>query len=223
VGHRILIRAFAVLCVLAGVAAAGPGGRILGKVTLTDSDGKPVSAEVIVYVTGFQEPGTGTVTAKVAQQQRKFVPDLVAITVGDAVGFPNHDGFLHNVFSQSAARKFDLGSFKKGESKDKKFPEPGVVDVYCNIHPEMAATILVLPNRKHVAAKPDGTYMIDGVPPGSWTVFAYARRATRPAMAAVTVVPGQDSTVDLTIVRGAEQPHKNKFGETYRDPDAVYR
>ena len=66
--------------------------------------------------------------------------------------FPNGDPFLHNVFSQSATRKFDLGSFKLHDEKTKDFPSPGVVDVYCNIHPEMAATILVLPNRRHIRA-----------------------------------------------------------------------
>src|SRR5690606_19296734 len=103
-------------------------------------------------------------------------------------------------FSQSPARKFDLGSFKKGESKDKSFEKPGVVDVYCNIHPEMAATILVLPNTRHTRAKPDGSYMIDGVPPGTWTVFAYARRAAKPASAKVTVGASGDATVNLALV-----------------------
>ena len=49
-----------------------------------------------------------------------------------------------------------------------------------DIHPEMAATILVLPNRRHTQIAADGSYAIDGVPPGTWTVFAYTRRATKP-------------------------------------------
>jgi plastocyanin len=191
-------------------------GRVVGKVSITDADGKPANADVIIYVVGFKEP-PGTTATQVAQKDKKFVPDLIAITVGEHITFPNNDAFLHNVFSQSNARKFDLGSFRRGDAKDKDFPDPGVVDVYCNIHPEMAATILVLPNRRHTQRKPDGSYVIEGVPAGTWQVFAYARRATKPAMESVTVVAGQDATVNLALQRGTEPDHRNKYGEKYHD------
>lgn len=214
--------AVAGLGALAGTAAAQPGGRVVGTVKVTESDGRPANpADVIVYVVGFSEPGSDKVTT-IAQKDRKFVPDLVAITVDERVEFPNHDPFLHNVFSQSAPRKFDLGSFTRGEAKGKNFPAPGVVDVYCNIHPEMAATILVLPNRRHTVARPDGAFTLDGVPPGDWTVFAYTRRAIKPASARVTVKAGADATVDLQIVRGAEPEHLNKYGEKYHDASQTY-
>ena len=220
-GHRVLI----VTAVLAAhVASAAPGGRVVGTVKVTESDGKPAQhAEVIVYVVGFPERGDPAAPAvQIAQRDRKFVPDLVAITVGESVSFPNGDPFLHNVFSQSPVRPFDLGSFKRGESKTKDFPNPGVVDVYCNIHPEMAATILVLPNRRHVRAANDGTFAIDGVPPGHWTVFAYARRADKPVSAPVDVEVGKDTHVDLALVRGAESEHLNKYGEKYHDAGGTY-
>ena len=211
------------ICALSASAAAEPGGRVVGTVKVTEADGKPASAaDVIVYVVGFTEP-PGKDKTTVAQKGRKFVPDLVAITVNELVEFPNLDPYLHNVFSQSGARKFDLGSFKRGESKEKQFPTPGVVDVYCNIHPEMAATILVLPNRRHVVAQADGHYAIDGVPPGDWTVFAYTRRATKPVSAKVSVRSGAEVTVDVAIVRGAEPAHLNKYGEKYHDGGQVYR
>jgi plastocyanin len=221
VGDRILIRALAVVAALAGAAVAEPG-RVVGSVRVTEADGKEVNADVIVYVVGFTEP-PGKDRTVIAQRGRKFVPDLVAITVDELVEFPNNDPFLHNVFSQSQPRKFDLGSFKRGETKEKQFPTAGVVDVYCNIHPEMAATILVLPNRRHVLARPDGKYTIDGVPPGDWQVFAYTRRATRPVSAKVTVAPGAEVTVDFSIVRGPEPAHLNKYGEKYHDAGGVYR
>lgn len=220
-GDRIL-KSLALVAAIASTASAG--GRVTGKVTVNDADGKAAKADVIVYVVGFPEvAATDKPAAQIAQQGRKFVPDLVAITVGQTISFPNGDAFLHNVFSQSSARKFDLGSFKKGESKEKEFPTPGVVDVYCNIHPEMAATILVLPNKRHTRARADGSFSIDGVPPGRWTVFAYTRRAAKPASTPVTVVEGQDATVNLALARGAEPPHVNKYGEKYKPPTTMYR
>ena len=221
-GDRILTRALAIVAALAGAAAAEPGGRVVGSVKITEADGKPATADVIVYVVGFTEP-PGKDRTVIAQRGRKFVPDLVGITVDELVEFPNNDPFLHNVFSQSQPRKFDLGSFKRGETKEKQFPAAGVVDVYCNIHPEMAATILVLPNRRHVLARPDGHYAIEGVPPGDWQVFAYTRRATKPVSARVTVQAGAEVTVDFSIVRGPEPAHLNKYGEKYHDAGQVYK
>jgi plastocyanin len=222
VGDRIL-RALALLLV-ASVAHAGPTGRIAGKVIVTEADGKPAAnADVIVYVVGFTEPAGPGPSVRIEQKNRRFKPDLVAITVGESIAFPNGDPILHNVFSQSPARKFDLGSFKRNETKEKQFPGPGVIDVYCNIHPEMAATILVLPNRRHTRAKPDGTFALDGVPVGSWQVFAYTRRATKPAQAKVTVTAGAETQQNLALVRGAEPEHVNKYGEKYRHPGGTYR
>lgn len=222
-GNRILMRALVLLALLAGTAKAGPVGSIAGKVSITDADGKPASsAEVIVYVVGFSELA-GAEVVSIAQKGRKFVPDLVAITVGDKVAFPNGDPFLHNVFSQSTARRFDLGSFKKGETKQKEFPSPGVIDVYCNIHPEMAATILVLPNRRHTRTRPDGTFALEGVPVGTWTLFAYTRRATKPVSSKVTVLEDGETTINLALQRGAEPEHLNKYGEKYRPNTRTYR
>lgn len=197
-------------------ADAKPTGKVVGTVKVTEADGKPTAGvEVIVYVVGFSEP-PGTAEVTIEQKGRRFVPELVAITLGGSVSFPNKDAFLHNVFSQSSSRKFDLGSFKKGETKTKEFPAPGVVDVYCNIHPEMAATILVLPNQRHTRVAADGTFTLEGVPPGTWTVFAYTRRATKPVSAKVTVTAGAEARVDFALQRGAEPEHLNKYGEKYR-------
>lgn len=215
-GHRVLV-----LLALLG-ATAHADGRVVGKVTITDSAGKPVAADAIVYIVGPTAPADPNDRPTITQKDKKFVPDLVAVTAGGSVAFPNADPFLHNVFSQSPDRQFDLGSFRRGESKSKDFRTPGVVDVYCNIHPEMAATILVLPNRLHTHVNADGTFALEHVPPGTWTVFAYTRRALRPVSARVTVGAGE-ATVNLALVRGAEPEHLNKYGEKYHGAGASYR
>jgi plastocyanin len=218
------LKSLAVLIALTAVAVAAPPappkpGRVVGKVTVNESDGKPAAgADVVVWVVGFDEEAEkkGQVAATIEQKNHKFIPDLVAITKDEKVAFPNRDPITHNVFSKSPPREFDLGEFKGGDNKDINFGKLGVVDIYCNIHSDMAATILVLPNKRHVHTKPDGTYVLDGVPPGEWQVFAYARRATKPAVSKVKVDAGVDATADFTVTRGVEPPHLNKFGEKYK-------
>lgn len=194
--------------------AAKKPGTITGTVKVTETDGKPVgNLDVIVYLVGPTD-ASGPKQTSIEQKNRTFVPDLVAVTVGDTVVFPNRDSNLHNVFSPKP--KFDLGTLKKGEGTDKpqKFDKQGVVDVYCNIHPEMAATILVLPNR-HYTRTANGTFELTDVPPGSWKLFAYTKRATKPASVDITVVEDGKATANLAIVRGAEAPHPDKFGGKY--------
>lgn len=219
------MRSLVVVCLVAGTAFADTkSGRVSGKVTVTESDGKPVAgADVVVYVVGYDETGDdGKAVASIEQKGRKFVPELVAITKDEKVSFPNHDPLTHNVFSTSQTRVFNLGEFKFNETKDINFPHPGVVDIYCNIHSEMAATIIVLPNRRHVSANKDGSFAIDGVRPGEVTVFAYARRATKPVSAKVMVTAGGTANVDFTITRGVEPPHLNLHGEKYKDGGGGY-
>jgi plastocyanin len=217
------MRTAVLIAALAHTVSAAPVGKIVGRATVTNAKGDALASDIIVYVVGFTEPPQQpSVAAVIAQHDRQFVPDLVAITVGESVTFPNTDPFLHNVFSQSEARAFDLGSFKKGNEKKKDFPAAGVVEVYCNIHHEMAATILVLPNRRHTKVASDGSFTLEGVPVGTWTVFAYARRVTRPVQAYVTVTANGETSVTLTLVRGAEKTHLDKFGERYHDDETFY-
>jgi len=208
------------LVVSLAAAGARADGRVTGTVEVLGPDGKAAPADgVIVYVVGFDEaPPTKAVT--IAQNNKRFVPDLVAVTVGQEIAFPNQDTILHNVFSRSATRPFDLGQYKKGDTKFKTFPKKGVVDVYCNIHPEMAATIVVVPNRAHAMVAADGTFTIAHVPAGTWTVFAYTRLAVQPGKADVTVTDGGDATVRLEVKRGPAAVHRNKYGEAYREGDA---
>lgn len=205
-----------------GATVPARAGELTGTVTVVDAEGKAQNpAGAIVYVVGFSEPPPKSAVT-IEQRGRRFVPELVALTAGQEVNFPNRDAFLHNVFSSSSTRPFDLGSYKQGESKQKGFPKPGVVDVYCNIHPEMAATILVLPNRKFARVDGTGRYVIEGLPKGRWQAFAYVRLAAKPVSAPIEISEDGETTLDLTIARGAAAPHPNKYGEAYRDP-ARYR
>jgi plastocyanin len=203
--------------VVLGLAAPARAGDVSGTVVVKDTAGNVVSAKgAVVYVVGFdEEPPAAKVT--ITQKDRRFVPDLVTITAGQTVDFPNGDPFVHNVFSLSPARKFDLGSYRKGKSKSKSFPKTGVVDVYCNIHPQMAATILVVPNRRHARAGKDGRFTIAGVPKGRWKIFAYVRNAAKPVSVTVEVTDDGATGVTLELVQEKSRAHPNKYGEEYRD------
>ena len=76
--------------------------------------------------------------------QKRFQPRVVAVPKSASVDFPNVDAIYHNVFSVSGSNRFDLGLYRSGASKHKEFDEPGLVRVYCNIHPQMVGFVFVV-------------------------------------------------------------------------------
>jgi plastocyanin len=210
----------AVVLVAMVAVAHADGGTVRGVVEVTRP--KDVAAgPILVYLVGFTEAAPADAVV-IEQVGKRFVPDLVGVTAGGAVAFPNGDPFLHNVFSPSTARSFDLGSFKQGESRSRTFPKPGVIDVYCNLHPEMSATVVVLPNTRFAVADTGGNFEIRGVPAGTWSLFAFTRHAAQPATTKVTVTAGGSTEVKLRVDEvQREFAHRNKYGEAYK-PTTVY-
>lgn len=112
-------------------------------------------------------------TPKLAQKDQTFVPRVVAIAAGSAVDFPNMDPIYHNVFSLSPARRFDLGKYRQGSSRRVEFRKPGLVNVFCEIHSDMAAYILVLPNHAFTRPSATGEFQLPDLPPGSYRMHVW--------------------------------------------------
>lgn len=110
---------------------------------------------------------------KLAQIDQCFMPRVVSVAAGGAVEFPNQDPIYHNVFSVSTTRRFDLGKYPKGQSRSVTFPKAGVVNVYCDIHSDMAAFVLVAPNRAFTQPGADGAFALLDVPPGRYVLHVW--------------------------------------------------
>lgn len=138
-------------------------------------------SHVVVYLEG--KPSTPVAanasgdSVTIEQQDRQFVPDLIVVPAGSTVSFPNLDAIFHNVFSLSKPRSFDLGNYPKGQTRKIVFPTPGVVYVYCHLHPNMAASIVITPNQWSSKVDSDGQFRLADVPPGKYTAVAWHKSA----------------------------------------------
>lgn len=155
---------------------------------------------VVVYFDSMPGVAIPVPTSPFAMRQRgeTFEPHVLAVPVGATVQFPNDDPFFHNVFSLSRARRFDLGRYPRGASKSVVFDRPGVVQVFCHIHSDMSAFVLVRENPFFAVPDSRGRFIIDGVPPGEYRVVAWHERV-RPYAARVKIEAGSASVVEFTI------------------------
>jgi plastocyanin len=155
---------------LAAPSPAAETATVTGTVSLPKDGGTP--SDVVVYLKG-QIGAPSPANATIDQKNETFVPHVIAVPVGSRVQFLNSDPFLHNVFSTSATKRFDLGMFPMGESREVTFDKAGVVEVRCNVHPKMQAFIVVVENSFFAIPDAQGGFQLTGVPPGRYRLVAW--------------------------------------------------
>jgi plastocyanin len=184
-----------VISVLTGFTLAANAGTISGKVS-------GVAGESVVYVdniSGRTFPAS-TQHPVVDQRGLMFQPHITVVQVGTTVDFLNSDSVAHNVFWTSIGGNkklgHNLGTWPKGERKSFRFDTPGAVPILCNVHPEMSAYIVIVPTPYFATSDAAGSYKIENVPDGSYTVTAWhegAKNQSKP------VSVSGDAKADFTL------------------------
>lgn len=199
------------------VGAKAGGGRITGRVTLLEKDGRPSRdlGAAVVYLEATT-PVARAMTADVAINDKEFVPRVVVVPAGSTVRFMNHDPFDHNVFSASEANPFDLGTYGRGETRAWTFAGPGLTRVFCNVHPRMVMFVQVMAGRYFTQPGADGSFEIDDVPAGRYVLHVWHERSPQVAQD-VQVTAAGAAGIDVQLdARGFHWvPHKNKYGKDY--------
>ncbi len=211
---------------VAGVCSLFVGGlgaaTVKGKVTfLTKRGQRPVMSETLVWldpaVKPAKKPGS---TFTMTTRSKTFLPHVLAVPAGSTISFPNEDPISHNLFSLTPGYTFDLGLYRKGPGKTHKFDAPGVVNVYCNVHPNMSAVVHVMNTPYYGFAGAAGDYSFD-VPAGKYRLNAWNEQGG--SVASDIEVKGDGTVAGLTqlTIDGRNfrvAQHTNKFGKTYKAP-----
>jgi plastocyanin len=181
-----------------------------------DKQAEDVGQAVIWLATKTRAAAAAPMRAEINTADKEFSPHVLVLPVGSTVTFPNHDPFNHNVFSLSEENPFDLGLYGRGETKAVKFSRPGIIRIFCNVHPQMSALVVVRDNPYYSQPSSDGSFTLDAVPAGRYTLHAWHERAPEISRDLMVPLKGSDP-LDLRLdARGYKfKPHLNKFGRPY--------
>ena len=197
-----------------------PPGEVEIEVVLLSGKKRLTGDDSVAWVPKLTARGRAETHVKIAQKNKQFEPRIAVVSVGSQVDFPNFDRVFHNVFSLSTPQPFDLGLYRKGKSKSVRFDQPGLVQIYCNIHPHMVAYLMIVDSRRHGTADARGRIRLRKIPPGVTTIEGWNVRGGMWSRE-VRVRPGRrsDITVELDVSSWRQVPHLNKHGKEYPPPD----
>jgi plastocyanin len=191
---------------------------VTGRLTLLDKGDKQAEdvGQAVIWLATRTRIPVPAGRSEIGTAEKQFSPHVLVVPLGSTVTFPNHDPFNHNVFSLSEENPFDLGMYGRGETRSVTFDRAGVVRIYCNVHPQMSALVVVRDNPYYSQPSSDGSFTITDVPAGKYVLHAWHERS--PETRREIVVPaGGIGSLELELdARGYKfKPHLNKFGRPY--------
>lgn len=194
-----------------------------GKISFITKRGqRPVLEETVIWLdpVGKEVRKAQAGSFAMTTRSKTLLPHVMAVPVGSTIQFPNEDPISHNLFSLTPGNSFDLGLYRKGAGKSHKFSTPGVINVYCNVHPNMSAVVHVLDTPYYGFADPAGNFTIDA-PPGRYRLTAWNEQGGSVTSDVEvrtngTVTGATSLTIDGRGFRNVQ--HNNKFGKPYRAP-----
>jgi plastocyanin len=157
------------------------------------------------------------------QKGKTFQPHLLVVPVGSVVEFPNRDPFFHNVFSLFEGKRFDLGLYEAGSTREVHFNRPGVSYIFCNIHPEMSAVVIAIPTPYYATSDALGQIVIPNVSVGRYLLHLWHEGAQPDELEALTkevTISERNSVLGVLRLKPPTllQQHKNKYGREYDPP-----
>jgi len=211
---RVLLTFLILTAAAAGAALPVRAGRLAGTVDLSPAPPVPRSVDLYgKYNTTRPAPPPKHRPAVVAlvpvngsvklvpskapvmdQEDLQFKPHVLPVVRGTRVRFTNSDQYFHNVFSLSPSKKFDLGRYAKGDSRYVVFDRTGVVNVFCDIHAEMRAYVLVLETSLFTVTDAEGAFAIEDVPAGEYEVLVWHEDLSEPARVRRISIPRSGTT-----------------------------
>jgi plastocyanin len=229
-----LVRFLAAWLLGLSLACAAVAGQVSGQISVAAANGAPRptrDVSVVVWLTPLSgqpvpraESTQQSPHPSLIQKNKVFDPHVVAVQVGSEVDFPNRDPFFHNVFSLFNGKRFDLGLYEAGSTRGVRFDRAGICYIFCNIHPQMSAVVVVVDTPYFAVSDARGEIVIPHVPAGRYQVNIWEEQCSEKLLSEFShpVAVGEEAlSLGSIHLRESRQPvtaHLNKYGTQY-DPE----
>jgi plastocyanin len=224
----------AVLLWWASPAAFAGAAQVTGQVSVAAANGRTRADRDISVVFWLTPPADQALPRpnsqnesphpKLIQKNKVFDPHVLAVQVGSEVDFPNRDPFFHNVFSLFNGKRFDLGLYEAGSTRGVHFDRAGICYIFCNIHPQMSAVVVVVDTPYFAVSDARGEITIPHVPSGRYQLNFWEEHCAPKTLKGLSrqVTVGEDATsLGRIHLQESDEPvtaHLNKYGKQY-DPE----
>jgi plastocyanin len=159
-------------------------------------------ANVVVYIKDAPNAPKMAIPAKdpeLDQRSCKFHPHVQIIPAGGTLDVLNNDGILHNIHTYPKNNPPVNQAQPKFKTKMPiKFDKPDTIKLTCDVHTWMNGWLIVAPNAWYTVSSPDGTFKLENVAPGTYTL-SYWQETLGTQTAQVTVAASGDTKADLTF------------------------
>ncbi len=157
----------------------------------------------VVYLVGVESgkdwPEAGVVP-QLNQVKCRFEPEVQVIPSGP-LEIVNSDPLLHNTHGYYGRRTaFNMALPNEGQVIPTELQRPGEVRVDCDAHGWMEGWIYVVSNPYYAVTGADGTFSLEDVPPGDYTLVT-VQPFTGPVETAVTVTAGEDTELEVELTQ----------------------
>ena len=191
-----------------------------------DRSSSNLSKDVVVWLTPIGATTSAAIAShpyRLVQHNKSFSPHVLVVPVGAMVEFPNHDPYFHNVFSLFEGKRFDLGLYESGSTREVRFDKPGISYIFCNIHAQMSAVVVSLATPYYAISDVRGDIVIPNVPIGRYEMKVWYERAPEPLQATgrEITISREDSSLAPLQLQAVDVPttHKNLYGHDYDPPE----
>ncbi len=141
------------------------------------------------------------------QKDCRFFPHVTVVPVGGSVTWRNSDPGSHNVHTYSQRNTPFNRTNASDTSLTVKMKHTETFQFSCDLHPWMKGHLIVTDATHHAVTNADGSFSLEGVPPGSYTLNVWHETLPR---SKVKVVVGADGSVSPVEVKLAAKPKSRR-------------
>ena len=128
----------------------------------------------------------------IAQHNKMFEPDLLVLQVGSSIQLCNRDSWVHKPVAFSNGLQLHFTPGQPGRYKTLQFNHPGVIYLFCELHPQMSAVVLAVESPYFGVSDRRGLISIRSVPAGTYSLHVWSELGVTSVLSRRIILPGSN-------------------------------